>query len=224
MKSLDILHSVDDCLDLTLFPVDGSLFWDAGNWKLPDQDSTDMPQMVDQFSPLDSFEVPYDLRSESGQPQSSWRSVITQRSFASTVSWKRLEALSCIVENATATSGSTQRRILARLQAGDAKRTLDHVPQVQQQHAALDYGQKSDVLFVQRSSCPKEALVDPAQRAEPPSEIVFGSINVPGNMEGMEVELEGVDMRQEVLPASAAGCAISTLPAQAEHVVEPSAA
>ena len=166
-----------------------------------------MQQMVDQFPIQESLAVPDDLRSESAQTQSSWRSVITQRSFAlSAASWRKFEALTSIV---------------ARLQAGDAKGTVDHVPQVQQQYFNLDYGQKSSVLLVQRSSCPRKALAAPAQGARLPTEIASGSINVPDDMEGMEVELAGVDMCQEVLPASAVGYAISTPPAQAEPVVEP---
>ena len=46
--------------------------------------------------------------------------------------------------------------------------------------------------------------------------IAFGSINVPEVIVNMEVEMKGVDISQEVLPASAQSFAIATPSTQAD--------
>ena len=69
------------------------------------------------------------------------------------------------------------------------------------------------MIYVQRASCPAEALtVAPEIGSQADAPISFGSINIPEDIVNMEVEPEGVDMNQEVLPASAQSFAIATPP------------
>ena len=76
---------------------------------------------------------------------------------------------------------------------------------------------KPDMVYVQRGSCPAEALTlasEISSQADAP--ISFGSLDIPGDIANMEVEQEGVDMDQDVLPPSAQSFAIATPPTQAD--------
>ena len=78
---------------------------------------------------------------------------------------------------------------------------------------------KPDMVYVQRGSCPAEALTlasEISSQADAP--ISVGSLVVPAHIANMEVE--GVDMDQEVLPPSVQSFAIATPPTQAESTDE----
>ena len=187
LKSIDLLHSFGDCLDLdSPLVVDGKIFMQFHEWMPPTYDESVDPQMVDETPALSTFPVHDNARSESGFSRSSWRSVATQQSWRSAASWKNLGCMRPVIV----------RRIQARLHPVD-KSTEEH-PVPQGSCVSL----KPDMVYVQRASCPAEALTVASEigsQADAP--ISFGSINIPEDIVDMEVESEGVDMNQETPPA-----------------------
>ena len=78
---------------------------------------------------------------------------------------------------------------------------------------------KPDMVYVQRGSCPAEALTlasEISSQADAP--ISFGSLDIPADIANTEVE--EVNMDQEDLFPSAQSFAIATLPTQAESTHE----
>ena len=172
----------------------------------PIYDESEEPQMVDESPALSSFAVQDDTRSESGFSRSSWRSVVTQQSWRSAASWKNLGCMRPDIE----------RRIRARLHPGD-KSSEDHPVSQGSNSANIDASLRPDMVYVQRASCPAEALtVASGIGSQADAPIFVGSINIPEDIVEMEVEPKGVDMNQEVLPTSAQSFAIVTPPAQAD--------
>ena len=72
LKSIDLLHSFGDCLDLARpLVVDGKIFMQFHDWMPPTYDESEDPHMVDETPDLSTFAFHDDTRSESGFSRSS---------------------------------------------------------------------------------------------------------------------------------------------------------